>query len=296
MNKHKKNGETLTAYLFLAPQMLLLAALVVLPVVFSLALSFTQWDVVSGISGIRFKGLENFIDMWKDPVFVVSFRNTLLYAVVTVPVSLFLSLIFAVLLNKYVFAKGFLRMIFFLPYISSIVAISIVWKFIFNPKLGPLTLLLHTLGIHNTPEWLASTFWALPSLMVISIWQALGYCIVIYMGGLQNIPADLYEAASIDGAGTIRQLFSITLPMLSPTTFFLLVTRVIQSFQIFTPIMVITQGGPGYSTNVLVYYMYVQGFSYYKMGYASAVAWVMFILVFIVTLIQWQGQKKWVNY
>lgn len=291
----KKKSETM-AYVFLLPQMTLLFVLVILPVLYSFVLAFCDWDFVSGIENIKFVGIENFVTMWNDPKFVRSFVNTILFAAGVVPISMGLSLLIAIILNKHVFCKGILRLGFFIPYISSIVAISIVWSFLFNPTQGPINEFLMKLGISNPPGWLTDSGWALPSLMLVSVWQALGYCIIIYLGGLQNVPEDLYEAARMDGANGLQQFFNITIPMLSPTTFFLLITRVIQSFQIFAPIRVLTSGGPGYSTNVMVYYMYENAFQYYKMGYASAVAWVMFVIIMIITVIQWRGQKKWVAY
>lgn len=284
------------AYLFIFPQMVLLFVLVIIPVLYSLVLAFCDWDFVSGVENIKFVGLDNFINMWKDPKFIRSFVNTIVFVAGVVPISMTLSLVIAIILNKNVFCKGILRLGFFIPYISSIVAVSIVWSFIFNPTQGPINDFLMRIGIQNPPGWLTDSNWALVSLMIVSIWQALGYCIIIYLGGLQNVPEDLYEAAKIDGASGLQQFFKITLPMLSPTTFFLLITRIIQSFQIFAPIRVLTNGGPGYSTNVMVFYMYDNAFQYYKMGYASAVAWIMFAIIMVITVIQWRGQKKWVAY
>lgn len=291
-----KRKERRKAYLFIAPQMLLLFVLVILPVFCSFILSFCDWDFVSGFENLKVVGLGNYIEMWQDQKFITSFFNTLIFTAGVVPISMAISLLVAIALNKHVYAKGFLRLAFFVPYISSIVAVSIVWSFIFNPTYGPINNFLMGLGIENPPGWLTSSKWALPSLMIVSIWQAIGYCIVIYLGGLQNVPEDLYEAAKIDGANGVQQFFKITLPMLSPTTFFLLITRVIQSFQIFAPISVLTGGGPGYSTNVMVYYMYEEAFGNYRMGYASAVAWIMFAIIMVITVIQWRGQKKWVAY
>lgn len=296
MKERFKLKELLTGYIFLLPQLALILILVVIPLIFSLVVSFCDWDLVSGLKGIKFVGLENYISMWNEKKFVVSFFNTLYYAVGVVPTSLILALIFAIILNKHVYSKGLLRMVFFMPYVSNIVAISVVWLYILHPDEGIVNNILRTIGLSNPPGWFGSTSWALPGLMIISVWQATGYCMIIYMAGLQGIPAELYEAVKIDGASMFEQFRYITLPMLSPTTFFLVITRVIQTFQIFAPISVITRGGPGYSSNVLVYYLYNEAFSNYKMGYASAVSWILFTMIFIITLVQWRGQKKWVNY
>jgi multiple sugar transport system permease protein len=152
------------------------------------------------------------------------------------------------------------------------------------------------LGISDPPKWIASSKWALPAVMIMSVWGGLGYNTVIYLAGLQGIPKELYESADIDGANWWHKLIRITIPMLSPTTFFLLITNIISSFQVFGQINIMTQGGPGTSTTVIAYYIYLSGFRYYKMGYSASMAWFLFIAIFIVTLIQWKGQKKWVNY
>jgi multiple sugar transport system permease protein len=206
-----------------------------------------------------------------------------------------LALACAVVLNKYVFGKNIIRMFFFLPYIANIVVISTVW-FVMYTDSGPITMLIKQMGVENPPYWLADPNWALPAIMFMTIWMNLGYTMVIYLAGLQTIPQELYEAGSLDGASFLQMFKHITVPMLSPTTFFILITSIINSFKVFGQINIMTQGGPGTSTSVLVFYIYTAAFKFYKMGYAAAMSWVLFVIIFIVTIIQWQGQKKWDNY
>jgi len=234
--------------------------------------------------------------MWGDRWFTDSMKNNLVYALITVPATMIISLLTAIGLNRGVFFKSGIRLMIFMPYISSIVAISIVWGVLYNPSQGPINAFLYSIGISDPPRWLASTDWALPAIIIMSIWAAIGYNMVIYLAGLQSIPRTLYEAAKIDGAGAFRSFQHITVPMLSPTTFFVLVTNIIYSFQVFAAIFIMTQGGPGTSTSVVTYYIYQVGFSFYDMGYASAMAWILFLIIFLITVIQWRGQKKWVNY
>jgi multiple sugar transport system permease protein len=288
--------DDITGYLFLLPSLLGFIAFIAAPVVISLVLSFTQWDLVSGFQGIKFIGLENYLRMADDEWFVSSFRNNLFYTGLLVPVALGLGLYFATVLNDKIWMKQLLRTVFFTPYISNIVAVSVVWMALFHPGRGPINYFLRLIGIANPPLWLASDQWALPAITIIGIWINIGYNMVIYLAALQGVPRELYEACEIDGATGFHKFWRITFPLLSPTTFFLLITGIINSFKVFGPVNIITQGGPGTATTVLVYYMYTAAFRFYQMGYAAALAWVLFVMIFIITIIQWKGQKKWVNY
>jgi len=288
--------ETLSGWLFILPSLLGFFILIIGPILFSLVISFTNWNFLEGMKGIQFIGFDNFIKMWGDRWFTDSMKNNLVYALITVPATMIISLLTAIGLNRGVFFKSGIRLMIFMPYISSIVAISIVWGVLYNPSQGPINAFLYSIGISDPPRWLASTDWALPAIIIMSIWAAIGYNMVIYLAGLQSIPRTLYEAAKIDGAGAFRSFQHITVPMLSPTTFFVLVTNIIYSFQVFAAIFIMTQGGPGTSTSVVTYYIYQVGFSFYDMGYASAMAWILFLIIFLITVIQWRGQKKWVNY
>ena len=199
------------------------------------------------------------------------------------------------IIDKYCFARLPIRLAMFMPYISNIVAVAIVWVMMYSPW-GPFTQMVKAFGVENPPQWLGDPDWALPAIMIMQIWSGLGYAIMIYTSAIQGLPQDVYEAAEIDGANGVQKFMYLTLHFLSPTTFFLVITTFITSFQIFAPIQIMTRGGPGSSTNVLVYYIYTSAFTFYKMGYASAMSWILFIILFIITMIQWQGQKKWVSY
>lgn len=288
--------ETISGWLFILPSLIGFSLLTLIPILLSLIISFTEWNFLTGLSGIKFIGIGNYIDMWSDRWFTDSLKNNLIFAVVTVPAIMFFSLIAALALDKGTFFRGPIRLMIFMPYVSSAVAIAIVWGILYDPSRGPINQFLSSIGIDNPPGWLSDSSWALPALIILTVWMYIGYNMVIYLAGLQNIPKSLYEAAKIDGAGAFTQIFKITLPLLSPTTFFVLVTCIIQSFQVFIAVFIMTQGGPGTSTTVLTFYIYQAGFSFYRMGYASAMAWILFIIIFIVTLIQWRKQKKWVNY
>lgn len=295
-HKKRRLKTDLTGYAFLLPSFLGFLILIGIPVLHSLVLSFTDWDMVHSFWDSSFVGLRNYLDLWKDPWFIASLKNNLIYTIFYVPCSLGFGLLFAFLLNKPAYARSAFRTVFFMPYISNVVAVSVVWMAIFHPTKGPVNLFLSYLGIQNPPMWLASTSWALPVLIFIGVWINLGYTTVIYLAALQNIPSELVEAAKVDGAGPWSIFLHIVIPLLSPTTFFLMITGIINSFKVFGTVNVITRGGPGTSTTVLVYYLYTAAFSYYKIGYASAIAWVLFFIIFVVTIIQWRGQKKWVNY
>lgn len=293
---YEKNRDNIAGYLFVLPALIGFIVFIIIPFISSFVLSFTEWNFISGLSGIKFVGLKNFIDLFKDLWFTNSFSNNFIFAVTVVPISLVLGLIVAVLIQKYVYGSGMIKVMIFMPYISSVVAIAVVWMVMLQPSYGPINELLKSLGMNNPPKWLADLNWALPTLIFISIWQGLGYYVIIYIGGLNSIPQELYESADIDGANFWHKLFYISVPLVSPTTFFLAITGIISSFKVFDLISVLTQGGPGSSTTVLAYYIYKTAFQYHKMGYASAMAWVIFVVIFIITIIQWKGQKKFVTY
>lgn len=287
--------ETIAGYVFVAPLMIGLIVLTLIPVVFSLLLSFTEWNFVAGYDAIKFVGFDNFVRLFHDDVFIKSLMNNLVF-IITVPITLILSLLLSILVDKHVYFKDGFKVIYFLPYISSVVAVAMVWQVLFHPSFGPVNQFLMSIGIDNPPKWLADIDYALPSLMMIQIWIMLGYNIIIYIAALQSIPKDLYEAADIDGAGTWMKFRQITVPNVSPTTFFLLVTGIIGSFKVFDLIQVLTQGGPANSTNVIVYNLYDTAFNQMKTGYASSMALILFIICLLITAGQWFAQKKWVNY
>jgi multiple sugar transport system permease protein len=285
----------LTGYLFILPNVIGVVLFTIIPIIYSLIISFTDWDFTHGIGNWNFVGFRNFIDIWSDTWFVDSLKNTIIYGLAVVLFTIVIALVLAVLIDRFCFAKLPIRLAMFMPYISNIVAVAIVWVMMYAPW-GPFTQMVEALGWKDPPQWLGDYNWSLIAVIIMSIWGGIGYCIMIYTAAIQGLPQDVYEAAEVDGANEWTRFFKLTVPLLSPTTFFLVITTLISSFQVFAPIQLMTQGGPGSSSSVLVYYIYTSAFSFYKMGYASAMSWVLFILLFIVTLIQWQWQKHGVEY
>lgn len=291
----KQSKTDLAGYLFIAPNLVGFLCFTLFPVLFSFVIAFTDWDFTQGYSSISFNGGRNFLEMWRDTWFTDSLRNTFIYSFTTVPATIFLAMVLAVAADRTGPGKGATRLMLLMPYISNVVAVSIVWVMMYSP-FGPFTRLMELLGWKNPPQWLADYAWAMPALIIMTIWGGIGYAVLIYTAAIQTLPQDLYEAADLDGAGPVRKFFTLTAPLLSPTTFFLVVTYFISSFQVFAQIQVMTRGGPGTSTHVLVYYIYTTAFSFYRMGYAAAISWILFIILFAITLVQWRGQKRWVNY
>lgn len=289
-------SDNLAGYLFIAPLFGGFLVFILFPVLCSLVLSFTKWNLLSGFGGIRWIGWENFIRVFGDQVFQKSLGNTLLFALGTISLQVSLGLVIAVILTRGIYGSPLLKLMIFTPYISSIVASAIVWSVFLHPTHGPVNQFLTALGVADPPRWFAGPRTALPTVILFSTWQALGYFAVVYIAGLKTIPRAIYEAARIDGAGELQQFFRITIPLVSPTTFFLVVTGILGCFRVFDQISVTTGGGPGNATMVLVMYIYKNAFEFYKMGYASAAAWLLFLLVFLVTFLQWRQQKRWVNY
>lgn len=296
MNKKRRNKvvirNTIKGYLFLLPNFLGFAFFTAIPVVAVFALSFTDWNA---FKAPNFVGLENFIAMVHDASFKKSLINNFTYSIIFVPGTLLLALMFALALNQNIRFRGGFRIIYFLPHITSMVAAAMVWRMIFNDTYGPLSNFFLSIGV-TPPKWLSDSKWALLSITIMSIWKNYGYYIVILLAGLSGIPYQLYEAAELDGANRVQKFFNITWPMLSPTMFFALITCVISSFKVFDAINIMTEGGPGKSTYVLVYTIYTEAFKNYKFGYASSVALVLFAIILMVTLFQWRQQKKWVEY
>lgn len=277
------------AFLLLLPNMLGFLAFTLLPVAASFMLSFTSWDM---LTPIRWVGLDNYIHLWRDETFIKVFWNTIYFAVVSVPTGIVLSLLLAVALDQNIRFKKLYRAAYFLPVVSSMVAVAVVWQFIYNPEFGLLNYALQLFGIKG-PQWLTSTVWAMPAVIITSVWKNLGFNMLVFLAGLQGISDSYYEAADIDGARRHHKFFYITVPLLSPTTFFVTVMSFISSFQVFDSVFLMTQGGPARSTSVIVHYLYENAFKYFNMGYASAMAYLLFFMVFAITMIQFWRQKKW---
>ncbi len=286
----KKN---LVAYSFILPNLLGFTIFTLAPMAFALVLAFMSWD---GANPIQFVGLRNFQKMFHDETFKISTFNTLYYVVCTVPATMVCSLFLAVLLNRPLKGRNIFRAIYFFPYVASLVAVAVVWNMMFHPTMGPVNNLLRLLGVQNPPAWSASTTWAMPTVIMASIWKNMGYYMVIYLAALQGIPPELYEAAQIDGANTWQCFKKITLPLLTPATFFVTIMLTISSFKVFDLVYVMTGGGPGRATNVLVFTIYDSAFVSFEYGYSSAIAMVLFVIVLVITLLQFRMEKKWVSY
>lgn len=288
--------QNLTGYTFILPSFIGFILFMIYPILNSFYLSFMDWNMFLGAEGSSFIGLENYKDVFANEYFVAGMTNNFKLVVLAVPLLIATSLLLATLLNGNIFGRGFIRTMYFMPYVATITAAAVVFSAIFHYQYGPVNEFLRMIGISNPPGWTASSDWALPTVALFWVWKNLGYCVVIFLAGLQGISRTYYEAASIDGASKISQFFHITLPLVSPTTFFLTITSVIASFQIFAEVNVMTQGGPGTATYTTVFHIFEQAFERFNMGYASAVSWVFFLVIVFVTILQWWGQKKWVNY
>ena len=260
----------------------------------SAAISLTRWDLLSDPVWV---GLDNYIELLTDdPLFRTVLWNTFYFTVVSVPLSTVIALGLALLFNTGLRAIPLFRTAYFLPVITATVVVALVWRWFFNPDFGILNYALYRLGVDSPPNWLASRTWAMPSVIILAVWKQVGYNMVIFLAGLQAVPASLYEAASIDGAGRWNRFRNITLPLLTPTTFFVLVISIINALQVFDAVLVLTNGGPANATRTMVYHIWEEAFVFLEMGYAAAVAWILFLIVFLVTVAQWKLQKRWVHY
>ena len=290
--------EAIAALLFLLPNIIGFIIFTTGPVLASLGISLLEWNLLNPPTWL---GLDNYIAMVQDVEFWHSLWATLYYTLGSVPLGIVLALALAMALNQKIRGIALYRTIYFIPVVSSMVAVSLMWRWMYNPTGGMLNYILS--GIFSffslpiqPPDWLQSTTWAMPAIIFMSVWKGLGYNIVLYLAGLQGIPGHHYEAAEIDGATGWYKFWHITLPLLTPTSFFILIMSFIGSFQVFEQAYIMTQGGPARATVTTVYYIYENGFRWYKMGYASAVAWILFAFIMIITLVQWRYQERWVFY
>ena len=263
------------------------------PICKAIWISFTDWDFMS--TSIHFKGLENYMAVLKDPRFYEALRNTVIFTAGTLIPTICLGLLLALALSRKFHGSEILKFILFSPWITPTVAISIVWTWIYQPDGGlanQILALFHLPGL----KWISSSDTAMLSVIIVTVWKSLGYAMIFYLSALEKVPKDLYEASAIDGAHSIRQFFDITIPSISPTTFFLTVITMINSLQAYDQIQILTQGGPSGSTRTLLYMYYQLGFQEFSMGKASAVAAIMMIITVILSLVQFRYSKKWVNY
>lgn len=256
-------------------------------------LSFCQWD--SG-NPIKFVGLDNFVRLFtKDSSFRIALVNTIYYTVVTVPLTLGLALFLAILMNKKLKGRVFFRSVLFFPYVASLVAVAVVWMALFNPDRGPVNSLLMAIGISNPPRWAASTTWAMPTIIGLTVWKGMGYYMIVYLAALQGVSNELYEAASLDGANKWQLFRHITWPSVTPTTFFIIMMLMVATFKSYDIMYITTQGGPGEATKVLAYHIFNSAFVNSEFGYASAIAMVLLSIIVIATLIQFKGEKKFTS-
>jgi len=292
-NVHKITyKDSFWALILLTPNLIGFLCFTIFPVIASFILSFTEYDI---LSPIKWVGIKNYINLLNDHIFRQVFVNTCYYSIVYVPLSTILSLLLAVALNMKIKGIKIYRTIYFLPVISPMVAVAIVWQWLYNSEFGLINYLLSLFGIKG-PDWLTNKYLAMPAIIITSVWKNLGFNMLIFLAGLQGISDSYYEAADIEGASGWVKFTKITIPLLSSTTFFVVVMGFIGSFQVFDAVYLMTGGGPGRSTSVLVHYIYQNAFQYFKMGYACAQAYILFFVIFIITLIQFIFQRKWVIY
>lgn len=277
---------------FITPTLVFVLLLLIVPLVGGLLIAFTKWNVVSGLRGIRWIGLGNFAEIMGDEMFWAATGRTIFYAGTSVPLTMVLGLALALALNRPQPGRTALRVLFFLPSLVNAIAAGTVWLLLLNPDSGVVNQTLEAFGLQNLPGWFTSQEWALPALVLMSVWGGAGYLSVIYLAALQDMPHELYESATLDGAGAIRRFTTITWPGLVPITTFLLITQFIGKSQGFGLIAFMTGGGPGNSTTVLSYYMYEVGFQQYRFGYAAALGVMSLLGVLVLSLAVWKLQQN----
>lgn len=283
-----KKNNALWISLFLLPSLMGFLVFIIYPVFYSLGVSFTDWDL---INPMKFVGIKNYQSLVNDSTFWNSLKNTFLFIIGYLPSVMIIGLLVALLLNSKLCLKPVFRGVYFLPVVTSWVAVSLVWKWLFNPKYGLINYFLTMIGLHE-PNWLNDPKTAMLAIIITSVWKDIGFIMVLYLGGLQNISVSLYEAADIDGADKWHQFWKITLPMLKQTTFFVSMISLINSFQVFDQVNIMTAGGPGDATTVLVQNIYNSAFKYSEMGYAAAMSWILFLIILVVSVVQMWGERK----
>ncbi|MEV4844537.1 sugar ABC transporter permease [Micromonospora matsumotoense] len=281
--------NTVAGWSFILPNFVGFAVLTLLPVAVLFYVAFTSWNVF-GVA--EWTGTANFRRMWGDASFWTALRNTVYYTAFHIPLTLAASLGLALLLNRKLRGVRFFRTVAFFPYVTSIVAIAIVWNQLFSPEYGPINALLRAVGVDDPPGWTTSSTWSMPAVIIVGTWRYMGYYMLLFLAGLQTIPAQLYEAAQTDGASAWQRFVHVTIPGLRHTTFFVTVLLTIESFKVFDLILLMTGGGPGQSTLVLSQYIYQKGFEENQFGYASAVSIVLFAICFGITVIQFMVNKR----
>ncbi|WP_405066736.1 sugar ABC transporter permease [Kribbella sp. NBC_01510] len=291
--KVKPKRQNLAGWLFVGPVIAGVLFFQLAPVAASLVVSLTNW---SGLNAPKFLGLENYKELFTaDDTFWPSLKNTVIFTVVVVVLTIFIGLGLAVLCNQKIKGIGIFRTLYYSPAVTNVVAIGFVWFWLYNPDNGLFNSTLKTIGIDG-PAWLSDTRTALIAVIIVALWQGVGYPMVILLAGLQSIDQSLIEAATVDGASAWRRFWSVMFPLLTPSLFFLTITQFITSFQVFGIIYVMTSGGPNNATSVFIFQIYEAAFGHGRLGYASAMGWVLFVIVGVVTAIQWKMEKRWVHY
>ncbi|SDE49097.1 multiple sugar transport system permease protein [Paenibacillus sp. UNCCL117] len=284
------NREGVAGWLFILPVVIGVSIFTYAALIYSFYLSLTDWDL---LRPPKWTGMSNYHTLLtRDEEFFKALRNTLFFVVTLVPVGIAAAMSMAILLNRKIKGIGFFRAAYYMPHITSTIAIGMVWIWMFNPDVGLINTALKVIGVSHPPDWLSSVHWSKPALLIMRIWQVTGYYMILYIAGLQTIPDELYEAASIDGATSWHKARYITVPLLANTTFFVTIMLTIESFNIFEAVFAMTEGGPGGSTNTLLYYIYTEAFKSYRMGYASAISWVLFVIIFCLTLVQFSLRRR----
>jgi multiple sugar transport system permease protein len=286
------SGDGRWALHFLAPTLIGLIFLSAGPIIATLGISLTKWDL---LTAPQFTGLDNYTQLLSDDRFMKALRNTFFYTIVSVPLGLVIALGLAMALNTKVRGIAFIRTAYFLPVVTSTIAIALVWQWIYAAPSGLLNEILGVFGI-PTQKWLSDPTLAMPSIIAMSIWQGLGVSVIIFLAGLQGIPSDLLDAASVDGAGAWARFRNVTLPLLTPSIFFTGVLSLIAGFQVFDQVFVLAKPRPTEATITIVYFIYENGFKFFKMGYASAASWILFLIVALFTAIYFWSQNRWVHY
>ena len=281
---HILNTEKYAAWLFILPAVTGILIFIIIPIFFSFGLSFARWDL---LNPMQFAGLDNYKEILTEPLFGKILLNTVVFAFSTSVLGVIIPIILAVILNSKIRGSEFFKTAYFLPFITPMIVIGIVWQWIFDPNIGLLNKVLH---LHI--NWLYDPHWAMPALIIVSVWKLIGYNMIIFLASLSGISNSMFEAAKIDGANPFETFLYVTIPLLSPTIFFVVIITAVSSFQIFDLIYLMTQGVPLDSTNVLVYAIYKNAFEYFNAGKASAIAYVLFVIILILTLIQWNLRKK----
>jgi multiple sugar transport system permease protein/alpha-1,4-digalacturonate transport system permease protein len=288
-SRARARRNALVGWSFILPNFIGFAVLTLIPMGAAFVIAFMEWDSYSPPEWV---GVDNFERMLRDQSFWIALGNTAYYAAGHIPLTMLAALGLALLLNKRIRGLGFFRTTMFFPYITSLVAVAVVWNMLFNPTMGPINQFLEWIGVQDPPGWTTTSAWSMPAVIITSVWRDMGYYMVLYLAGLQAIPQEYYEAAEVDGANAWQRFWNITIPSLRPTTFFVLIMVTIASFKVFDLIVVMTDGGPGRSTLVLSQLIYREGIRENRFGYSSAISLVLFLIVLVFTVVQFRIQKR----